>query len=383
MPWRETCPMRERMAFVVAYETDLYTTTELSERYGVSRKTGLKWVRRYLEEGPEGLRDRSRRPHRSPGRTDEEIEELLLEVRRAHPRWGPEKLLAVVGREHPERELPARSTVAGILKRHGMVSSRPRRRRHRHPGLPLMEVTTPNELWTADFKGEFKTLNGRYCYPLTIADEHSRYLVACDGLSSPGLIGARAGFERAFVEYGLPGAIRTDNGTPFVVPNALHGLSPLSVWWIQLGIQPFRIEPGKPQQNGRHERMHRTLKDHTTRPPAANRRSQQARFDAFRREFNEIRPHQALGQKTPAEVWRPSPRPYPRRVPQPEYCAHFEKRKVNKIGNISFKGQLVFLSTTLKSQTVALEEIDDGIWSIYYYDLLLGRLDERVFEVIP
>lgn len=383
MPWKETCPVRERMAFVVAYETGLYTTTELSARYGVSRKTGLKWVRRYEEEGPEGLGDRSRRPHRSPRRTAEQVEELLVEVRRAHPRWGPKKLLAVVEREHPGIELPARSTVAGILKRRGMVRDRPRRRRYRHPGVPLMDVTAPNELWTADFKGEFKTLNGRYCYPLTIADEHSRYLVACDGLPSPGLVGARAVFERAFVEHGLPGAIRTDNGTPFVVPNALHGLSPLSVWWIQLGIHPYRIEPGKPQQNGRHERMHRTLKDHTTRPPEANRRGQQARFDSFRREFNEVRPHEALDQKTPADVWRPSTRPYPRRIPQPKYCAHFEKRKVNKIGNISFKGRLVFLSTTLKSQTVALEEIDDGVWSIYYYDLMLGRLDERNFQVIP
>ena len=383
MPWMETCPMREGMAFVMAYESGLYTTLELCERHGVSRKTGLKWVRRYWDEGGEGLRDRSRRPQRSPGRTEEAIEELLVEVRRAHPKWGPEKLLGVVRKGHPELELPARSTVAGILKRRGMVSGRVRRRRHLHPGRPVMEVVAPNDLWTADFKGQFRTLDGWYCYPLTIADEHSRYLVACDGLLSTAQVGARGVFERAFAQYGLPSAIRTDNGSPFAAAHALHGLSALSVWWIQLGIRPYRIEPGKPQQNGRHERMHRTLKDHTTRPPAADCRRQQIRFDAFRREFNEIRPHQALGQKTPAEVHRPSPRPYPSRIPEPSYPAHLEKRKVSSIGIIKFKKRQLFLSETLRSQTVALEEIDDGIWSIYFYDVLLGRLDERDFQVIP
>jgi transposase InsO family protein len=247
----------------------------------------------------------------------------------------------------------------------------------------VLEVVAPNDLWTADFKGQFRTRDGRYCYPLTIADEHSRYLLACDGLLSTAQVGARGVFERAFAEYGLPSAIRTDNGSPFAAAHALHGLSALSVWWIQLGIRPYRIEPGKPQQNGRHERMHRTLKDHTTRPPAANCRRQQIRFDAFRREFNEIRPHQALGQKTPAEVHHPSPRPYPSRIPEPSYPAHLEKRKVSCIGIIKFKKRRLFLSETLRSQTVALEEIDDGIWSIYFYDVLLGRLDERSFEVIP
>jgi len=235
---------------------------------------------------------------------------------------------------------------------------------------------------TADFKGEFKTLDGRYCYPLTIADQFSRYLIACDGLISTRGRLARPIFERVFREHGLPNAILTDNGAPFAVSNAICGLSALSVWWIQLGIRHYRIQPGKPQQNPRHERMHRTLKAEATRPPGANLKCQQRKFDAFRKEFNEVRPHQALGQKTPSEVWRPSPRPYPRRTPKPEYPAHFETRRVTCVGHIKFKNRMLFLSSNLLGDTVALEEIDDAIWSIYYYDVLIARFDERTGEVL-
>ena len=382
MPWMETCPMKERTRFVMALESGAYSMTETCERYGVSRVTGHKWWRRYQEEGFRGIEDRSRRPHRSPGQTPEEITRLIVEVRRKHPRWGPDKLLAVVKRHHPDLRLPARSTVAAILKRKGLVARGHRRRQYRHPGHRMVEVTAPNQLWTADFKGQFKTRNGKYCYPLTIADEHSRYLLACNGLRSTRGKWSRPVFGAVFREHGLPEAIRTDNGPPFAVWNALCGLSELGVWWIQLGIRHHRIEPGKPQQNARHERMHRTLKDHTARPSAANLKCQQQSFDGFRKEFNEERPHQALGQKPPADVWKPSPRPFPEKTPKPEYQAYYEKRKVTCVGHIKFKNQTIFLSSNLLGETVALEEINDGIWSIYYYDVLIARFDEKNRELI-
>jgi transposase InsO family protein len=245
-----------------------------------------------------------------------------------------------------------------------------------------VETHEPNDLWTADYKGEFKTLDGRYCYPLTIADQESRYLLASEGLASTRGRWARPVFEKVFREHGLPKAILTDNGSPFAVWNAICGLSALGVWWIQLGIQHYRIEPGKPQQNGRHERMHRTLKAEATRPPGANLRWQRKKLDAFRHEFNEVRPHQALGQKTPSEVFRPSSLPYPKKTPKPEYAMHHEKRRVTSVGHIKFKNRLLFLTSNLLRETVALEEIDDGIWSIYYYDVLIARLDERTGKVI-
>lgn len=382
MPWMETCPVKERMRFVMAIESGLFSMTEACDRFGISRVTGYKWWNRYQEEELKGLRDRSRRPRNSPGRTPSEIETLVIELRKAHTTWGPEKLLKVLSKRRPELRLPARSTVAAILKREGLVEKPRRRRSHRHPGQPLVEVKAPNDLWTADYKGEFKTLDGRYCYPLTIADQDSRYLLASEGLLSTRSRWARPVFERVFREHGLPDAILTDNGPPFAVWNAICGLSALGVWWIQLGIRHHRIEPGKPQQNPRHERMHRTMKAEATRPPGANLRCQRRKFDAFRKEFNEVRPHQALGQKTPAEVWRPSSRLYPKTTPKPEYPAHYEKRRVTSVGHIKFKNRLLFLSSNLLGETVALEEIDDGIWSIYYYDILIARLNEREGEVI-
>ena len=381
MPWMETCPVKERMRFVVSLESGLYSMTEACERFGISRVTGYKWWNRFCE-GEKRLEDRSRRPQSSPGRTPQEIETLVIELRKAHTTWGPEKLLEVLSRRHPEVQLPARSTTAAILKREGLIEKPRVRRNHRHPGQPFVEAHEPNDLWTADYKGEFKTLDGRYCYPLTIADQESRYLIASEGLLSTRGRWARPVFEKVFRENGLPKAILTDNGPPFAVWNAICGLSALGAWWIQLGIRHYRIEPGKPQQNGRHERMHRTMKAEATRPPGANLRSQRKKLDAFRYEFNEVRPHQALGNKMPAEVWRPSARPYPRKTPKPEYAAHHEKRRVTSVGHIRFKSRMFFLSSNLLGETVALEEIDDGIWSIYYYDVLVARMDERTGEVI-
>ncbi len=382
MPWKETCCVKERLRFVVAHESDLYSMMELCERFGISRKTGYKWLERFEAEGPGGLENRSRKPHRSPSRTAENIRSLLIEERLKHPKWGPEKLLDVVGRGHPEIELPARSTVAAILKSEGLVKERRRRRRHTHPGKPATSVTAPNELWTADFKGEFKTLDGVWCYPLTVADQFSRFILGIDGLLDTKGKRVRAVFERLFHEYGLPCGIRTDNGTPFVGTNSIHGLSVLNVWWVKLGIKLERIQPGRPDQNGRHERMHRTMKDETQYPPAENRPAQQMCFDDFRSEFNYERPHQALEQRRPAEVWIPSPRPYPERIQDPEYPKHFLRRRVWSTGIIKFKNRCIFLSETLAREDVGLEEIDDGIWSIHFYNILLGRLDERKFELV-
>lgn len=376
MPWTCTDPMTQRARFVLAYQEGLYSMTELCARFAVSRKTGYKWLRRFEETGLEGLADQSRAPKRSPHQTDAEVEDLLLACRKQHPRWGPRKLLAYLARRHPQLALPASSTAGAILKRHGLIKPRRRRRTTRHPGAVPLLTTAPNQIWTADYKGEFKTLDGIYCYPLTVADAHSRYVLGCQALLSTKQQTAFGQFERLFKHYGLPEAIRTDNGVPFAT-RALCGLSRLSVWWIKLGITHQRIEPGQPQQNGRHERMHRDLKAETTRPPERNQHRQQERFDSFRAEFNEERPHEALGDETPASHYRCCHRALPETLPEPCYAAHHETRWVSKAGTFRFKKRQIFLSQALGHEWVAFEEVADGIWSVYFYDVLLARLDER------
>jgi transposase InsO family protein len=258
----------------------------------------------------------------------------------------------------------------------GLITPRRRRRHLPHPGRGLTEALAPNQVWTADFKGQFKTRDGRYCYPLTVADSFSRYLLACRSQLSVQTIPTRKNFQRLFKEYGLPQIIRTDNGVPFAAPTAISRLSRLSVWWIRLGIRPELIQPSHPEQNGRHERMHRTLKAETTRPPAGNAGAQQRLFDSFRFEFNHERPHETLEDKLPADLYQPSPRPFPDRLPQPEYPGHFEVRKVSKNGGIRWKKSWVNISHSLLEQFVGLEEVDDGVWSLYFGPLLLGRFHE-------
>ncbi len=377
MPWNETNPMKERVCFIDDLESRLYTFTELCDDYGISRKSGYKWTRRYAAEGVEGLRDRSRAPKHCPHRTEERVEQVLLKAKRKHPHWGPRKLLKVLRKKRPNWPWPAASTAGDILKRHGLVTARRPRRRPQHPGKPKFEAQSPNDLWTGDFKGEFLTGDHRYCYPLTVADLCSRFLLRCEGKLSTAGVGAHPVFEHLFQEHGLPIGILTDNGTPFSCSTALGGLSKLSVWWIKLGIRVLRIQPSHPEQNGVHERMHRTLKAETTRPPAAHLRAQQRRFDAFRKEFNEERPHEALGMETPAERYQPSPRPYPDRVPEVEYPGHYEVRRVRTDGRIRWQGQFLFLSEVLVGESVGLEEIDDGIWSLSFGPLRLARFDQR------
>ncbi|HEX2094425.1 MAG TPA: IS481 family transposase [Longimicrobiaceae bacterium] len=380
MPWSETNPMNERLKFVALAQEGLYSMTELCARFGISRDTGYKIRRRYEAEGIEGLTDRSRAPKHCPHRIPEPLQALLLDLRREHPKWGPRTLLAYLRRHHPDLVLPAPSTVGDLFRRAGLVQPRPHQRTWTHPGRAQTQVHAPNQLWTTDFKGQFRTRDAQLCYPLTIADAHTRFVLAVDGLSSTAHSGARAVFERVFRTYGLPQAIRSDNGGPFAT-KAVSGLSQLSVWWTQLGIQHQRIEPGHPEQNGSHERMHRTLKEATQWPPAADGPEQQARFDHFRAEFNDERPHQALGMQTPGSLYGASEREMPERIPAPEYPGHCEIRQVRGNGILYFRDRTIFLSELLIGQQVALEEIADGVWSIYFYGLLLARLDERTFEI--
>jgi transposase InsO family protein len=376
MPWSETTKMRERMRFVLDAEEGLFTMTELCERYGISRVTGHKLLRRFRREGLEGLRDRSRAPLHSPHRTSAQVVELLADARRAHPFWGARKLIRWLARRHPGLGLPAPSTAGEILKTLGLVKPRRPRRHLSSLTHALTEASQPNQVWTADFKGQFKTGDGRYGYPLTVAHRYSRYLLACRSQLSVETIATKKNFQRLFGEYGLPEVIRTDNGVPFAAPTAIGRLSRLSVWWIRLGIRPELIQPSHPEQNGRHERMHRTLKAQTTRPAAGNASAQQRRFDSFRAEFNYDRPHETLQDRPPADLYQPSPRPLPPRLPPPEYPGHFEVRKVSKNGGIRWKKGWVNISHSLLEEYVGLEEVDDGLWSLYFGPVLLARFHE-------
>ncbi len=354
---------------------------ELCARNQISRKTGYKWLLRYAAEGPPGLVERSHAPHVCPHRIGDKMARLLLDVRDSHPSWGPKKLVDFLSRRHRHvRVWPAVSTVAELLKRRGLVRPRRSRRRTVHPSTVPIHTTAPNDLWTADFKGQFLTGNGIYCYPLTIADQQTRYLLQVHGLLNTQSRNALPVFERTFREHGLPLAIRTDNGVPFA-STGLHGLTRLTVWWLRLGIQHQRIRPASPQENGAHEQMHRTLKAETTRPPEADLARQQRRFNTFRREYNEERPHEALGGDPPAARYHTSQRPYPALLPPLEYPGHFLVKHVTGVGTIRFKYSLVVLARALSGQYVGLEETNDGIWSVYLGQMLLGKLNETTMKV--
>jgi transposase InsO family protein len=369
-----------RTQFIADYLRGVFTISELSREYQISRKTAYKWIARYDAAGAIALVDQSRRPHHFPRATATELVEALLTKRRRHPHWGAKKLLKLLSRERPDLNWPARSTACDILARHKLVRTARRRRPVGHPGKPTTVITAPNQLWAADFKGQFKTRDGYYCYPLTATDGFSRYLLGCQALGSTSYREAQPVFRRLFQEFGLPERIRTDNGGPFASVS-LARLSTLSAWFIRLGIERELIEPGKPYQNGCHERMHRTLKAETTRPAASNRATQQRRFNSFRQEFNEVRPHEALQQDTPAQHYQPSPRPYPQRLPPLEYPGHFEVRRVGHNGCIRWRSQRVFVSLVCAHENIALEEIDTGLWSVYFGSLKLGRLIEKELRI--
>jgi putative transposase len=380
MPWSRTSPMDQKTQFIADYLRQRQSISELCTNFGISRKTGYKWIDRYLHDGPAGLENRSTKPYTAPNRTLQHIVDALIELRTHHPSWGAGKLLAVIERRHRGWELPARSTACEILKRQGLVPRKRTRRKIGHPGAPVSAILAPNDCWCADFKGQFKTMDGVYCYPLTITDGDSRFLLGCQALDSTRVEEAKPVFTRIFKEYGLPTRIRTDNGVPFAT-NTLARLSRLSAWWVRLGVLPELIEPGKPQQNGRHERMHRTLKAETTRPPSNSRLAQQRRFDHFRQEFNFERPHEALEMQTPASRYSASSRAMPDKLPPLDYPQSFEVRYVSANGGIRWSRQWVNVSVTCAGEYVGLEEIDDGVWNVYFGPLKLGRLLERHMRI--
>src|SRR6266852_7821560 len=380
MAWLETSPVEQRERFIRDHRVGLYTMAELCVRYDVSRKTGYKWLARFDDAGRAGLQDRSRAPHHCPHRISADAAAVICAARRQHPSWGPAKLLAWLRPRQPALDWPAISTAGDLLARRGLVKKRRRRRHYQHPGVVPAITTQPNDLWTADFKGHFRTRDGIYCYPLTIADQHTRYLLACHGLLSTKSHGVRPVFDRLFREYGLPRAIRTDNGVPFATCG-IHGLSQLNVWWIRLGLQHQRILPASPQQNGAHERMHRTLKAATARPPQAHLPAQQRAFNRFRVLYNDERPHQFLGGRTPAALSQPSPRPYTGGLPPIEYPGHYIPKRVTNAGTIRLHKRLLFIANSLNQHLLGLEEVDDGVWSIYFCHVLLARVDERDYLI--
>ena len=377
MPWLETDPVNERKRFIMEALGGLFSHSELCHRHGISRRTGYKWLERYEAEGPAGLQDRSHRPLSCPHATEPHVLEAAFELRRRRKHhWGAGKIRSRLLTLHPDWRVPSAQALHKYFQREGFVKKRRKSRKRPHTGPPTAPFDAPNSVWSADFKGQFKTLDGIYCYPLTVQDGFSRYLLACQSLSGTTYAGARPVFTRLFRELGLPERIRTDNGPPFA-SMALGRLSRLSVWWIKLGILPDLIEPASPQQNGRHERMHKDLKAETTIPPAGNRSAQQRRFNAFRTDFNEIRPHEALDQQPPATVYEPSTRPFPNKLQAPEYPAHFETRKVSSNGGVRWSSAWVNVSHLLGGEYIGLEEIADDIWTVYFGPVHLGWLHLR------
>jgi transposase InsO family protein len=376
VPWETPDLMSVRQEFITLALSGRYTITECAVMFGVSEKTGHKWLSRFRREGPLGLDDRSHAPQTPPHQVDPQVRREITDLREQHPTWGPRKLRAVLERKFPDINWPASSTIGELLRRQGLVSSS-RRRRKIHPlGPPLDAGLTvaaaPNDVWTTDFKGEFRLASGPYCYPLTVCDAQTRYLLGCTALFSTAGEPVEVIFKRIFQRYGLPQVIRSDNGVPFASPVSLGRLSKLSVWWILLGIRPERIDPGHPQQNGQHERMHKTLKAEATRPPSSTLTQQQQRFDYFRREYNNERPHEALGQRPPASCYTSSLRQFPKRLSGPEYPAHFEIRRVAINGSIVWKGRHFWLSKSLAAQEIGFEEIDTDTWSVNFGRLALG-----------
>lgn len=372
MPWKETRVMDERVRFIAAVQADPKGNfSRLCASFGISRAKGYKWVARYNELGPSGLEDRKPVARSCPHRTSDEVVDAIIAIRKDHPFDGPKKLRARL-LTRGVQSVPAASTIGEILDRFGMI--RPRRARVRMPphSAPLAHAHAPNDVWCVDFKGNFACGDKTICYPLTISDAASRFLIKCEGMRRTKTAPVREQFERAFREFGLPRAIRSDNGSPFA-SKTLGGLSRLSVWWIQLGISPERIEPGQPQQNGRHERMHKTLKEQTANPPSATMEDQQRAFDRFRADYNDHRPHEALAMQTPSSHYEPSFRVMPATPRPPQYDSTFIVRLVHAEKNtVSWKAQRLRLPPALRGQPVGFKEIADDEWELHYGPLLIG-----------
>lgn len=366
--------MEERMKFMLMYQSESWSMTNLCDIFGVSRKTGYKWLKRYEQDGMEGLQELSRAPQEHPNAVAPEKEEAIVDLKQQRPNWGPKKLLQILQRQRPEVGWPVRSTIGVILKRHGLVRSRRRCRKTPPYEQPFAGYDHPNAVWSADLKGWFVTGDRQRCDPLTVTDNYSRYLIRCQAVRPASFEAIQPVFVGAFHEYGLPQAIRTDNGPPFA-STTVGGLSRLSIWWIRLGIIPERIRPGKPQQNGRHERMHRTLKEEAISPPQPTWRRQQIAFDRFRQKFNHQRPHESLNQRFPAEVYSPSPRSYPLVLPEMVYPDDMQVRWVKGQGDISWKDHHVYLTKALAGELVGLRQVAEDRWDIYFGPLHLAQLD--------
>lgn len=377
MPWKELDPMEQRLLFIGDYVRDVYSFEELCDRYGVSRKTGYKWVGRYKLEGMDGLHERSRRPHQQPTEMPYAVQQSIIQLRSSQrSELGPKKIQARLRERYPDQPVPSRTTIYNILKRAGLITPRRVRRRVAPYAGVLDGIKVPNGLWSADFKGQFVTRDGRWCYPLTVMDHSSRYLLACRALPGTRETESRVVFRQLFRRYGLPQRLRTDNGVPFASLGTA-GLSSLSIWWIRLGIVPERIARGQPQQNGRHERMHRTLKRAAAQPPASNSCAQQRRFDAFRREYNTERPHEALEQRTPASVYVNSIRSYPERLPEMIYPSYMHRHHVCDNGLVYWNALRIYIGYLLAGEDVGIEPIADGLWNVHFGPIRLGAFDVR------
>jgi putative transposase len=372
MPWTESTKMDEKLRFVSRF-LDGETISALCREFGISRVTGHKIIDRYKESGMQAFTDRSRKPFRQANRLPFQIEKLIVQVKKEFPTWGAPKIRERIHTHYPDVALPAKSTVHAVLDRNGLVAKK-RRRRTRLEGTPLSDAQLPNMLWCTDYKGEFMLGNKNYCYPLTITDYSSRFLICCEGLESTREADAFNVFERIFKEYGLPKNIRSDNGVPFASPNALYGLSSLSVWWLRLGIGIERIKPGNPQQNGRHERMHLTLKKATTKPPGMNMLQQQDKFEDFIHEYNYERPHQALDMKRPADIYQPSSRIY-EGLPDLNYPFHDKTVTITNCGRICIEGKKIHFSTVFAGQDVGLRQVEDDVWLVSFMEYDMGYFD--------
>ena len=380
MPWRVSGVVEKRKQFLAEYATGEWTMKDLCAAHGITRPTGYAVLRRYAESGVAGLQERSRAPGRHPNQTPAAIEAEVLALRRKHPRWGPRTLKKLLEDRDGQIAWPAASTIGGMLEREGLTKPRVKRRRVEPYRRPFQAVLEPNDEWAGDFKGWMRTRDGERIDPLTISDSCSRYLLRCQAVEKTDGERVQAIFEAAFRQYGMPRAIRTDNGPPFA-SRAIAGLSRLSIWWIKLGIVPQRIEAGHPEQNGRHERLHRTLKEATAMPTQRNRRAQQRAFDEFRHEYNEVRPHQALAMHTPAAIYHASPRTYPARVPEPEYD-RMAVRRVQQRGDICWKGHHhIFVSEVLYGERIGLLPIDDRYQRLYLATTPIARFDTHKLRI--
>lgn len=383
MPWKETCAMDEKKAFLAAYLEGDMKMTALCQEFGISRPTGYAMIERYQQDPESYHRESSRAPHHHPNEASRRLVQLIMKQRRKQPAWGPVTIRSVLERMYPDEIWPAASTIGAILKREGAIPAAPKRRLGAIPrSTALTEPAAVNEVWGIDYKGQFRTGDRKYCYPLTLTDRYSRFVLGCVGRRTVAEEYARPAMQKLFEAYGLPKVIRSDNGPPFAT-NGLAGLSRLSAWWLRLGIVAERIKPGHPEENGSHERMHGVMKAELLKTVQWDMASQQRAFNTWRKVYNEERPHHALGMRRPAELYQPSPRRMPDRDPEVSYSPQHEVRMIRQNGSIKWNSELLFISQSLVHQPVGLLQVDEGRWHVFYMGLKLGMLDERLKKVVP